>query len=136
VAIHNSMVKLRTKSGESVSLIYNLVPMLDRAGRVVGLLRICKDISAFKQARRALELAAAQLKGMNRVDDPILQAMRAMRPMGPVHQVPGASGQEPEPDALALENCRSRQGFLRIAEEECRGLQDLLQEIQALIRSQ
>ena len=126
VVIRNSMVKMQAKSGDPVSLIYALVPMLDRAGRVVGLLRICKDISAFKQARQALELAACQLQGMDRVEDPILQAMRSS---------PATCGQDVEPDALAQENRRSRQGFLRIAEEECNGLRDLLDEIQALIRS-
>ena len=129
IVVRNSVVKIQRKEDGQVSLIYTLVPMSDRMGRIVGLLRICKDISAFKRARSSLEQAVSQLQGMNRVEDPVLEAMRTHP--SEQSETPLTTGL----DSVTMENHRSRQGFLRIVQKECDHLSALLDTIRSLVRS-
>ncbi|MFH0946024.1 MAG: PAS domain S-box protein [Planctomycetota bacterium] len=129
IVVRNSVVKIQCKQGGQVSLIYTLVPMSDRMGRIVGLLRICKDISAFKRARSSLEQAISQLQGMDRVEDPILEAMRTHP--SEESNAPLAS----RLDSVTTESHRSRQGFLRIVQMECDHLSELLERIRSLLQS-
>ncbi|MBI4878438.1 MAG: PAS domain S-box protein [Planctomycetes bacterium] len=128
VAVQNSVVKALRRDGELVSLIYAVTPMLDREDRVVGLLRICKDISAFKTAQAELRRALRQLQRMDRVEDGVLKAMSA------------GAGSERAPGRQPLETAApgspsDREGFLRILCDECRVIAGLLQEINALLRA-
>ncbi len=129
VAVENSVVKALRRDGELISLIYAVTPMLDREGRVIGLLRICKDISAFKAAQAELRRALRQLQRMDRVEDGVLKAMSA-----------GAAaarepGRESAPERAAPARPTDREGFRRILCDECRVIAGLLQAIDALLRS-
>ncbi len=123
LTVRNSVAKTRCKQGMLASLIYTLVPMRDRAGRVVGILRICKDISAFKTACAALVRAKDQLERPDRVEDGVLRAMS----LGV-----GVSGETDDP--VRDESRRMESGFRQIVTQETRRLRELLDEIETYVQ--
>lgn len=125
LTVRNSVAKTCCKRGGLVSLIYTLVPMRDRSGRVVGILRICKDISAFKTARSALARARDQLERPERVEDGVLRAMS----LGV-----GSCGESDEP--VRSESRRIESEFRQIVTQETRVLRDLLDEIDSCVQRQ
>lgn len=128
--VRNSVVKALSRNGDYVSIIYTLAPIADAEGRVVGVLRICKDISAFRAARLALEKALIQLKRVDEVRDDILSAVSDRRGLKSSFR-PGLV-----PPAADEENKRSQLEFYRILREECESLQALLGMIQSEIDQQ
>lgn len=76
VPVRNSMVKAVGKSGNVTSLLYSLIPMKEPDGRVVGILRVCKDLSAFRDARVALKRVLDELRGMDQMHDEVDRAVR------------------------------------------------------------
>ena len=115
VTVRNSVVKALSRNGDYVSIIYTLTPITDPSGQVVGVLRVCKNISAFRAARVALEKALVQLKRVDEVCDDVLSAVSV-----------ASTGVGTPSTIAAEEGLRTHYDFLQILEDECGSLGQLL----------
>ncbi len=126
--VRNSLTKAMHRGGSVISLIYTLTPIRDRSGAVVSVLRILKDISAFRRAQFALREAMAQVCRMDSVQDGILRELSGFSDSAVSSGGPGV-------DIVAAENLRSRGEFLHILADECRMIEALAHRLKDHVRS-
>lgn len=124
MAVRNSVLKAQAKNGDIISLIYSLLPIRDRAGRVSGILRVCKDVSAFKTAAVQMRRALQQMRRMDRVQDRVLDAVGGEEASGWL-----------VPAAYLAEDQRSEREFLNILAEEVRAIDEMVHEIEGMLRA-
>ncbi len=126
--VRNSLTKAMHRGGSVISIIYTLAPIRDGSGAVVSVIRILKDISAFRRAQFALREAMAQVCRMDSVHDDVLRGLAAD---GDGSSSSIGAGLDP----AEAENRRSRGEFLHILADECRMIEALAQRLKDQVRS-
>lgn len=77
VVVQNSVVKMCHANGQKISVLSSVLPMCGRDGRIEGVVRVCKDLQPFRDARLALLRAAERVERIEAGDDPMLRALGA-----------------------------------------------------------
>lgn len=125
IPVRNSLVKAISKSGQVTSMLYSLLPMTEPGGRVVGILRICKDLSAFRDARLSLSRVLDELRNMDEMHDEVHRAVA-----GDTSGDLGVSPQSPLAD-----QGEGRVEFFRILRDEVAALTEQVLAIRAEVEA-
>lgn len=115
VVVQNSVVKMCHANGQKISVLSSVLPMCGRDGRIEGVVRVCKDLQPFRDARIALLRAAERIDRIEAGDDPMLRALGA-------HEA-GTRASE-----LWTEGQRQ---YVRILQDECTDLAKSIEEMRA-----
>lgn len=115
VVVHNSVVKMCHANGHRISVLSSVLPMCGRDGRVEGVVRVCKDLQPFRDARSALLRAAERVDRIESGDDPMLRAL-------------GAHEEGTRASELWAEGQRQ---YVRILLDECADLTRSIDELRA-----
>jgi len=115
VVVQNSVVKMCHANGQKISVLSSVLPMCGRDERIEGVVRVCKDLQPFRDARIALLRAAERIDRIEAGDDPMLRALGA-------HEA-GTRASE-----LWTEGQRQ---YVRILQDECTDLAKSIEEMRA-----
>ncbi len=74
-AVANSEMSIRSKTGDTLSLLFNWTPRMDREGRVVGITGVGQDITESKLVAEELKWALAEAESANEAKSQFLATM-------------------------------------------------------------